>query len=335
MRHYTDVKATDEEVIAKFNELLSQVEVSKYFGYKSSTQIQKILVRNGINTKKLKEKVRFKRYKEYRNQGMTYDQIARLEGLSKERVKKYCNDNGLGYNDEERIEARKATDFQPYVNWQDKLDQAYGKGNRELVKVERGSGGESTITNKCVKCGEVQTISSVRLRHKRVYFSKCISCQKIETESRRRNELLDLQEAKAREKRHNRKIVQLAFPMCIKCGQLVPKGHSVCEECKKETNRELWRKGDIVRRSRLDDVIKDKDITLKKLYERDNGVCYICGKVCDWDDSEWKDGVFIVGRNYPTIEHLKPLSKGGNHTWNNIKLACLSCNSKKGSREAV
>lgn len=335
MKKYTDVKATDAEVIAKFNELLSQVEVSKFFGYKSSSHVQKILVRNGIDTKKLKEEARFKLYKEYRDQGMTYDQIARLEGLSKDRVKQYCLDNGFGYSENEIYKSRLKGSFKPSVNWQDKLDKAYGTGNRELIKVDRQSDGESIITNRCVKCGEVQTISSVHLRQERDHFRKCISCQKIETERRRRNELLDLKEARERKRRHNRKIVQLALSLCTKCGLLVPKGHTVCEECKKQTNKELWRKADIKRRSRLNNCIKDKDITLKKLYERDNGVCYLCGRVCEWTDCQWRDGVFIVGRNYPTIEHLKPLSMGGTHTWSNIKLACLSCNSKKYNREAV
>lgn len=332
MNNNTNVKATDAEVIAKFNELLSQVEVSKYFGYKSSSHIQKILVRNGIDTKKLKEEARFKLYKEYRNQDMTYDQIARLEGLSKERVEDYCNDNGLGYTEEERKRERAKGGFKPSVDWQERVDWYYGGHKANVIQASRRSDGELTITVKCCTCETICNVSSTTLRpNKKPGQGRCEVCHK----RRRRNELLDQQEARRREKRHNRKIMQLAFPMCTKCGMLVPKGHSVCEECKKQTNRELWRKADIVRRSRLDDVIKDKDITLKKLYERDNGVCYICGNVCDWNDSEWKDGVFIVGRNYPTIEHLKPLSQGGSHTWNNIRLACLSCNSKKGSREAV
>lgn len=334
MKNYTDVKATDAEVIAKFNELLSQVEVSKYFGYKSSSQVQKILVRNGIDTKKLKEEARFKLYKEYRDQGMTYDQIARLEGLSKERVKQYCHDNGLSYSENEIYKSRLKGSFKPSVNWQERVDKHYnGSGIAEVLSVDRTDDGESRLTIKCTTCGNVRTLFSSTLR--KSHNGYCDICRKVETEKRKLNERLERQEAKEREKRHNRKILQLSLPICTKCGQLVPKGHSVCEECKKETNRELWRKADIVRRSRLDDVIKDKNITLKKLYERDNGVCYICGNVCDWTDSEWKDGVFIVGRNYPTIEHLKPLSKGGSHTWNNIRLACLSCNSKKGSREAV
>lgn len=334
MKNYTNVKATDAEVIAKFNDLLSQVEVSEFFGYKSSSHVQKILVRNGIDTKKLKEEARFKRYKDYRDNGLTYYQIAHLEGISKDRAEQYCRKNGLGYTEEERKREQAKGNFKPSVDWQERVYKYYnGSGIAEVLSVDRENSGESRLTIKCTTCGNVQTLFSSTLR--KPLNGYCRICRKAENEKRKFNEQLDLQEVRERKRRHNRKIVQLALPLCTKCGMLVPKGHTVCEECKKQTSKELWRKADIKRRSRLDDCIKDKDITLKKLYERDNGVCYLCGRVCEWTDCEWRDGAFIVGRNYPTIEHLKPLSKGGTHTWSNIKLACLSCNSKKYNREAV
>ena len=32
-----------------------------------------------------------------------------------------------------------------------------------------------------------------------------------------------------------------------------------------------------------------------------------------------------------TIDHVKPLSKGGKHIWENVTTACTKCNNKKGS----
>lgn len=32
------------------------------------------------------------------------------------------------------------------------------------------------------------------------------------------------------------------------------------------------------------------------------------------------------GPDYPTIDHVIPLSKGGSHTWDNVKVACGECN---------
>ena len=33
-----------------------------------------------------------------------------------------------------------------------------------------------------------------------------------------------------------------------------------------------------------------------------------------------------------TIDHVVPLSKGGEHSWENVVLACRSCNSRKGTK---
>ncbi len=76
--------------------------------------------------------------------------------------------------------------------------------------------------------------------------------------------------------------------------------------------------------------IVDTDITLRKVWARAGGVCAICGGACDWAD-HYKDkkGYFVMGKRYPTIDHIKPLSKGGLHAWSNVQLACQICNSLK------
>lgn len=69
----------------------------------------------------------------------------------------------------------------------------------------------------------------------------------------------------------------------------------------------------------------DKSITLTSLYMRDGGMCWICGRHIDFDcDPNSND--------YPSIDHIQPLSKGGRHSWNNVRLACRGCNSKRGNR---
>lgn len=73
------------------------------------------------------------------------------------------------------------------------------------------------------------------------------------------------------------------------------------------------------------DQMVDKDITLEALYRRDSGVCYLCGGKCDWND---KNGN-IVGGMYPSIDHIIPVSRGGFHAWDNVRLAHFECNTKK------
>lgn len=81
----------------------------------------------------------------------------------------------------------------------------------------------------------------------------------------------------------------------------------------------------------------DSHINLKELYERDNGICWICGKSCDWNDKELR--ISESGHNYlatfgdyPSIDHVIPLSKYGTHTWDNIRLAHKRCNIKKSNK---
>ena len=69
----------------------------------------------------------------------------------------------------------------------------------------------------------------------------------------------------------------------------------------------------------------DPSITLKKLYERDGGVCQICGEPCNWDDMEWG----CHGPTYPSLDHIVPRAKGGDHKWENVQLAHCICNSRK------
>lgn len=79
--------------------------------------------------------------------------------------------------------------------------------------------------------------------------------------------------------------------------------------------------------------IIDNTITLDKLYRRDKGICWICGGMCDYEDNRVNErGFFIVGKMYPSIDHVYPLSKGGDHTWGNVKLAHHYCNTLKNDK---
>lgn len=75
--------------------------------------------------------------------------------------------------------------------------------------------------------------------------------------------------------------------------------------------------------------IVDTDITLDKLYKRDNGICYLCGGLCDKSDFVMRDNIKICGPNYPSKDHVIPLSRGGKHQWENVRLAHLKCNIDK------
>lgn len=80
-------------------------------------------------------------------------------------------------------------------------------------------------------------------------------------------------------------------------------------------------------------VLVDKDINIKKLYNRDKGRCYICGCLTSFEDKHLSNrGNIACGKHYPSIDHVIPISKGGLHSWSNVKLACLWCNQSKGAK---
>lgn len=56
----------------------------------------------------------------------------------------------------------------------------------------------------------------------------------------------------------------------------------------------------------------------RNIFVRDRYTCQYCGQVPKEDDL--------------TIDHIIPRSRGGHTVWENVVLACTSCNTKKGDR---
>ena len=82
-----------------------------------------------------------------------------------------------------------------------------------------------------------------------------------------------------------------------------------------------------IKRAKAYQVEYDETITLVSVFERFSGVCSLCGEKTDFYDRNGSR----IGKRYPTIDHIIPLSKGGSHTWENVQLAHMICNSKKGA----
>ena len=85
-------------------------------------------------------------------------------------------------------------------------------------------------------------------------------------------------------------------------------------------------------KSRLKGKIKEQGVNLNALIERDHGICKLCGKPVDASDYIERNGAFIACAYYPSIDHIKPLDKGGLHEWSNVQLAHHMCNSVKRDR---
>lgn len=98
---------------------------------------------------------------------------------------------------------------------------------------------------------------------------------------------------------------------CAWCqGSFVGRKRKYCVECAIEARRQARRAHEHARRRFTGP--KDRGITHEKLYQRDKGICWLCGG--NVDRSEW------------SIDHLVPKAHGGTHTWDNVGLAHFKCN---------
>ena len=118
---------------------------------------------------------------------------------------------------------------------------------------------------------------------------------------------------------------------CLGCGDQFNRFDqgSKCNSCKRASDiqarqiRRLRKKGG---------GVYDAGIDYTKLYQSGDGLCAICRLPCD-DPSVWLswEGLNWMP-NAPTVDHIVALANGGTHTWNNVQLACLRCNSHKSNR---
>ncbi|WP_425566396.1 HNH endonuclease [Nonomuraea roseoviolacea] len=65
-----------------------------------------------------------------------------------------------------------------------------------------------------------------------------------------------------------------------------------------------------------------------EVFERDGWLCQLCGDPVD-READFPHPL------YPTLDHIVPLSKGGEHSRANTQLAHYRCNLMKGARMAA
>ena len=168
------------------------------------------------------------------------------------------------------------------------------------------------------------------------YPTTCPECQRRESERRWAEREAERIERDGKRALMQRLVKILAYEhVCQECGARFrsanPSQLYCSESCRKRARwkrreKSLGSHGSHVKRAKRYGVEYDRSITLNKLIKRDGMTCYICGKTCTKDDKRW--GPF--GPDYPTIDHVIPLCKGGTHTWDNVRIACGECNEAKG-----
>lgn len=125
------------------------------------------------------------------------------------------------------------------------------------------------------------------------------------------------------------KLIQYEFRECKECGELFSVDSRMNNVyCSKDCRRKAANRRSDKRIPK--EQIVDTDISLKRLFKRDNGICWICGKQSILDDWQYsKTGKRYPGDNRAEIDHVIPVSRGGLHSWNNVRIAHHKCNHDK------
>lgn len=294
----------------------------------SKTLVYQTLMREGLS--KSKGAAEYEKWKAYKAEGHTMQEVAAKFGISTGHAQQICkgiapqaartigNQYTNGNFDREANAIRYIEERTPWFEY---------AGNF--------TGVDGFVNVRCKKCGAVLRKSFVAVRHG---SARCDECARSEREQAKKwkNE----QKAEQKKAEENKRTLakrltgsQIGMAECECCGGLFIQTNSR-KYCSSECARKMFNARHSDKRLRkIKGATVDKDITLEKLYNRDGGTCYLCGEKCDWDDYQTtEEGYFVVGKLYPSIEHVRPLSRGGLHSWENVKLACWRCNTEKGSK---
>ena len=265
-----------------------------------------------------------------RRSGLGYRAIATQLGMDRNRVLYICHKNGMAG---QRAEAPNVTE-ETVADYVSRSGFDYVGGYTMAKK---------PITVRCRDCGRTFERQAHIFRDVAngtwTAGNECPLCRQDQIEKRRtraENDARTKAEQRAYEKQKAEAELisrqteeRLAIHICKNCGQEYSIGvtgyNSVKYCCEKCMKRYAMRVKNDRRIKKLKTRRHDTDITLEKLFRRDGGVCYLCGKNCDWTDTV--DG--NAGNNYPSIDHVKPVAKGGTHTWDNVRLAHRGCNTAK------
>lgn len=283
---------------------------------------------------------------EMRESGLSYKEIADALIIGVERVKRICKANKIKISDEaknailERSRAKisesQKEDMKQKLHTLNVADENFAI--EKIDKQQSGKwkyasgydGSRSRIVIACTKCGYKKRIKASSAFYKNV--KSCPACRdKEKSEKQKLNRISYLLYSIQKELIRELDEYDNKIKCCPKCGSYFVKHgeNRNCDDCRSISKSEQNRKRDIKRRSKIKDVCVDKNISLEKLYEMENGICYICGNKCDYNDKVEINGTIICGNSYPSIDHVVPLAKGGLHSWSNCRLACRLCNSKK------
>ena len=223
----------------------------------------------------------------------------------KEERAKVAHDKAVEKKERKRKEKQLHAEADRERKFVDKFNERYGHAF-EYIKGYKSHDVKQPITVRCMVCGETKQRTRSKLFNADVNIA-CSNCN---------NNRKGMTKARCKE--------------CSKEFDCYSPLQTLCKECHSKAERA---KNNV--RARIREVRKkangaiDYSVTLSRLIKRDNGICQLCGRKVNEADYVYINDAFSAGNDYPSIDHIKPLSKGGVHQWSNVQLAHRICNSIK------
>lgn len=258
----------------------------------------------GNNTRTLPDS----KYIELANTGMTVKEISKELGVHNSTVLNRLRKLGISPL---FINPKKAFDLgtKEVKEWTSGKFEFVGKYNQN---------GTVYYLVRCANCGAEFGRAKPEIRDRNI---RCPNCYRPKCKTYIR---------KLERAEHN-KIEYAKEKECVICKKIFHNSDERRKTCSPECARILKDANHGLKRFRhKGGAVVDYGITLKRVYERDHGRCWICGCQTNFDDVRYtKDGVKYCGYTYPVKDHLVPLSCGGEESWENVRLACWKCNRDK------
>lgn len=266
--------------------------------------------------------------------GVAYRTMAKILGVNRNTVRTFCRNNSILLTEEQT----KANKEPKNKHTEKEVSDIIANAGTCFEYVSGYINKDAPVILRCKVCGTEKRCRFSSVVRKQAV---CQWCKDKEREAERQERERDKaeqqqaeqQQAKERARRRREEIArekerkkQERIHACPVCGTQTDRPIYCSNICQ---SKAMNKRKDVKRKGKIKAALVDKDITVQGLFKRDGGRCYLCGMPCVLDDFVQRDGRIICGDWYPSIDHVIPLSKGGEHSWSNVRLAHRICNYRK------
>lgn len=164
-----------------------------------------------------------------------------------------------------------------------------------------------------------------------VYTSICKNCGKEYRAKTRRSMFCSEQCRREADKERKRERYGATREerVCPECGRTFETKRSTSNFCSRACSVKFAekRKGN---KDKFEQLTKEK-ISIKELFLREKGTCYLCGEKCDFEDVILIDDFLAAGQTFPVIDYIT--SEDGKNR--SAKLAHHCCKKQKEEKKNV